>query len=157
MNLGIRKKLYLIDLYLQTNGERLFGSEFEFKLNGPLDVQEKDAFGVTRPGGRISQLNLVKHLSDLGYSKVESGDYHSGIPAHYHISDDNSLVLVIDERGFLYDNKTPRCQVDLMKKCAKAAGLKLYIVNKDVMWNKREPEDQKKYLQQLGIGRKMKS
>ena len=38
MNLGIRKKLYLIDLYLQTNGERLFGSEFEFKLNGPLDV-----------------------------------------------------------------------------------------------------------------------
>ena len=38
MNLGIRKKLYLIDLYLQKNGERLFGPEFEFKLSGPLDV-----------------------------------------------------------------------------------------------------------------------
>ena len=89
------------------------------------------------PGNRINSLNIDRLLSGLGYTNIEKGGYIAGLPGHFHIPEQSALITVIDERGFLYDNQTPRCQVALIKKCAESSGLNLYIVNKDLMWSKK--------------------
>ena len=44
----------------------------------------------------------------MGYKEIETGTYIDGLPVKFHLPEKNAAILVTNNKGYLFDNKTLR-------------------------------------------------
>ena len=56
----------------------------------------------------------------MGHDDVVSGSYVDGLPIKFWMPDSNTGIIVVNDKGLLFDNKTMGTQLELIKKCAES-------------------------------------
>lgn len=91
----------------------------------------------------------------MGHNDVVSGSYVDGIPLKFYMPESNTGIIVVNNKGLLFDNKTLRAQLEMTKKCAESSEKKINVV----VFNAKEAirKDDSAlgaYLESIGIERK---
>ena len=111
-------RLYLIEKFLATKGKEIFGEDFDFKLDESYrremdQIQENDKFMVKKRdivvGNQYyNNVNGERVLREMGHEDVVSGSYVEGLPIKFWMPESNTGILVVNNKGLLFDNKTLR-------------------------------------------------
>ena len=158
-------KLYLIEKFLKQSGKEIFGDDFEFKLDesykSNMDaVQNNDKFSVKRRDISVgaqyyNNENIERVLKEMGYDDVVSGSYVDGVPIKFWMPETNTGIIVVNNKGLLFDNKTMRAQLEMIKKCAEKK-MKVVVLNaREVI--RKDDSALRVYLENIGIERKSSS
>jgi len=88
-----KKKLYLVNKYLQLNGKKVFGDEFEFTMPVEDVVVQNDLFRQQKEESPFAKRNEFRGVfEDMGYSDIQTKEYVEGIPNAYYLSEEKTLV-----------------------------------------------------------------
>ena len=158
-------RLYLIEKFLTTNGKEIFGGDFDFKLDDSYreemdSVQDNDKFLVKKRDIVVGNQyynneNVERVLREMGHEDVVSGSYVEGLPIKFWMPESNTGIIVVNSKGLLFDNKTLRGQLELIKKCAETSPskMKVLVLNaREVL--KKNDSALGAYLENIGIERK---
>ena len=91
----------------------------------------------------------------MGHEDVVSGSYVDGLPIKFWMPESSTGIIVVNSKGLLFDNKTLRGQLELIKRCAVTSPSKprVLVVNaRDVL--KKNDSALGAYLENIGIERK---